>query len=68
MAAFCPEVCTDLAKEVQPSLIHRKSLSGLGERLTVLEGAEFREPESCWAVPVVCEGRIVAHLKIRSRW
>ncbi len=43
-----------------------KSLAGLGERLTVLEGAEFREPESCWAVPVVYEGRIVAHLKVAA--
>lgn len=35
-------------------------------QLSVLEGAEFREPESCWAVPLVCDGRIVAHIKASS--
>ena len=40
-----------------------KELAGL---LTILEGAEFREPESCWAVPLVLNGRIVADLKVSA--
>lgn len=43
-----------------------KRLNELPQRITVLDGAEFREPESCWAVPVAHEGRIVAHLKVSS--
>lgn len=43
-----------------------KSLSGLNAALSVLEGAEFREPEFCWAVPVVFGGRIVSHIKITA--
>lgn len=41
----------------------------LGEvalQLTVLDGAEFREPEFCWAVPVAHQGRIVGHLKVAA--
>lgn len=34
--------------------------------LTVLEGAEFRAPESCWAVPLAHRGRIVAHIKVSA--
>lgn len=41
-------------------------LPGLGAKLTVLDGAEFREPESCWAVPVAFGGRIVSHLKVAA--
>ncbi len=44
----------------------KKSLSDLGGKLTVLEGAEFREPEACWAVPVAFGGRIVSHLKVAA--
>lgn len=36
-------------------------------KLTVLEGAEFREPEFCWALPVTYKGRIVAHIKISAQ-
>ena len=41
-------------------------LKEIPPKLAVLEGAEFREPESCWAVPLAHDGRIVAHLKISS--
>ncbi len=41
-------------------------LSGLVQNISVLDGAEFREPEFCWVVPVVHQGRIVAHLKVSS--
>ncbi len=44
----------------------RESLAGLAAKLTVLEGAEFREPESCWAVPVSFGGRIVSHFKVAA--
>lgn len=43
--------------------------NGLGDfpaKLSVLAGAEFREPESCWAVPLVVDGRIVAHIRVSS--
>lgn len=43
-----------------------KRLREIPARLSVLEGAEFREPESCWAIPLAHEGRIVAHLKVSS--
>jgi hypothetical protein len=41
-------------------------LESLPKELTALEGAEFREPESCWAVPISYQGRIVGHIKISS--
>jgi hypothetical protein len=41
-------------------------LQEIPQQLTVLDGAEFREPESCWAVPVAHQGRIVGHLKVSS--
>ena len=41
-------------------------LKQLPKELVVLDGAEFREPESCWAVPVAHKGRIVGHIKISS--
>lgn len=34
--------------------------------LTVLEGAEFRAPENCWAVPLAHSGRIVAHIRVSA--
>lgn len=39
-------------------------LSGICAELDVLEGAEFRAPESCWALPLVHRGRIVSHIKV----
>ncbi|PZM86274.1 MAG: hypothetical protein DKT66_02440 [Candidatus Melainabacteria bacterium] len=44
----------------------KKGLKEMPARITVLEGAEFREPEFCWAVPLVVDGRIVSHLKVSS--
>lgn len=37
---------------------------GIISRLRVAPGAEYREPERCWVVPVVCDGMIVAHIKV----
>lgn len=47
------------------SLIEAR-LRQIPAQLSVLEGAEFREPEFCWAVPLAHEGRIVAHIKVSS--
>ncbi len=41
-------------------------LKTLPKDLAALEGAEFREPESCWAVPIAYMGRIVGHIKISA--
>jgi hypothetical protein len=42
----------------------QEELKGVVGSLTVLEGAEYREPESCWAIPLASKGRIVADLKV----
>lgn len=41
-------------------------LKKLPQQMKVLEGAEFREPEECWAIPIALEGRIVSHLKVSA--
>ncbi len=41
-----------------------KTLPSIIKSLKVLDGAEYREPESTWVVPLAYEGMIVAHLKI----
>lgn len=71
---FSPEDGSVLPKglhgfsEGTPELISNieNRLKDYPEKLVVLEGAEFREPEACWAVPLVCDGRIVAHIKVSS--
>lgn len=45
----------------------KSNLSGFPAKLSVLEGAEFREPEFCWAFPVVYKGRIVGHIKVAAQ-
>ncbi len=42
----------------------KKEIPGVLARLQVLQGAEYREPEACWAVPLAVDGKIVAHLKV----
>lgn len=42
----------------------RDELRILAKSVMVMPGAEFREPEFCWAVPLVHCGRIVADIKI----
>lgn len=34
--------------------------------LVVLDGAEFREPELCWSLPIAHQGRIVADIKVSA--
>ncbi|MFA6210493.1 MAG: hypothetical protein WCT03_12765 [Candidatus Obscuribacterales bacterium] len=41
-------------------------LKSLATELVVLDGAEFREPECCWALPIAHQGRIVAHIKVSA--
>ena len=42
----------------------KRELPGIIAKLQVLTGAEYREPEACWVVPLAVEGKIVAHLKV----
>ncbi len=44
----------------------REVMEEVLEGLTVLEGAEFREPEWCWAVPIAWEHMIIAHIKVSA--
>lgn len=46
--------------------IVEKKLKEIAVALVVLDGAEFREPECCWALPIAHQGRIVAHLKVSA--
>ncbi len=42
----------------------KKKLPSVVSELQVLPGAEYRAPESCWVIPLVFRGMIVAHIKI----
>jgi hypothetical protein len=42
----------------------KRTLPSIVSSLEVLNGAEYREPENAWVVPLAHEGMIVAHLKI----
>jgi len=42
----------------------RASLAGILKGLKVLAGAEFREPEACWVIPLAAGGMIVSQLKV----
>ena len=55
-------------REGKPEILSlvQSRLQEIPRKLTILEGAEFREPESCWAIPLACEGRIVGHLKVSA--
>lgn len=48
------------------SQLVEKQLSMIVSEVTVLDGAEFREPEFCWVVPVAHKGRIVGHLRVTA--
>jgi hypothetical protein len=47
-------------------IVVQNRLTHIPQEITVLEGAEFREPEFCWAVPLAVQGRIVGHLKVSA--
>ncbi len=42
----------------------QNSLNSLIRHITILNAAEYREPESSWAVPITYQGMIIAHIKI----
>ncbi len=42
----------------------RQQLPVIFSRLKALEGAEFREPEASWIIPLAFDGMIVAHIKV----
>ncbi len=43
-----------------------KKLEQIKAEFFVLDGAEFREPESCWAIPIAYQGRIIGHMKVSA--
>ncbi len=44
--------------------IVKKNLPQIVSKIEVLDGAEFREPEASWVIPLAVDGMIVAHLKV----
>ncbi len=42
----------------------KENLSCIVKELKILKGAEFRERENCWVIPIVYHEIIVAHLKV----
>ncbi len=52
---YLPEVSIEQIKKELPIVI---------SKLQVLNGAEYREPEACWIIPLGIDGKIVAHLKV----
>jgi len=52
--------------EVSPQVIEnvKRNLPVIVNSLEILNGAEYREPESAWCIPLAYKNMIVAHLKI----
>ncbi|WP_457567442.1 hypothetical protein [Desulfurobacterium sp.] len=42
----------------------RKELERVIREMKPLDGAEYREPERCWVVPLSLNGKIVGHVKV----
>ena len=42
----------------------RESVENALKEARVLDGAEFREPEDCWVVPVAWRGFIIFHVRV----
>ena len=53
-----PQVIEQVIKNV------KRNLPAIVNSLEILNGAEYREPESVWCVPLAYKDMIVAHLKI----
>ena len=53
---------------INPEIIEKikKELPEIVRNLEILGGAEFREPENAWVIPVAYQGLIVGHIKIFS--
>jgi hypothetical protein len=47
------------------SIVENK-LTQIKDEIFILDGAEFREPESCWAIPAAYQGRIIGHMKVSA--
>ncbi|WP_297092388.1 hypothetical protein [Thermococcus sp.] len=70
---YNPETKTPLPKglpgvylgEVDPAGVREGAEEVLRE-LHVLEGAEFREPENCWVVPVAWKSFVVLHVRVSA--
>ena len=52
--------------KVSPQVIEnvKRNLPAIVNSLEILNGAEYREPESAWCIPLAYKNMIVAHLKI----
>ncbi len=44
----------------------KSTLPKIVSKIQVLDGAEFREPENAWAIPLAYDGMIIGHLKVYS--
>jgi len=55
VSAIGVDIDPNAAREIVERAIHES---------TVLEGAEFREPEAAWVVPVAWNHLIIAHIKV----
>lgn len=53
------------SREAPPNVIKERVEDIVGE-LRVLDAAEYREPERCWAVPLAWGPYLVAHVKVSS--
>ncbi len=53
------------SREADPSVIRGRAEEIVGE-LRVLDAAEYREPERCWAVPLAWGPYLVAHVRVSS--
>jgi hypothetical protein len=44
----------------------QNKLEKIKSEIFALDGAEFREPESCWAIPIAYQSRIIGHMKVSA--
>ncbi len=52
-------------EQVKPDINHIKEvMEGVLRGAQAVEAAEFREPESCWAVPIAWKNLIIAYVKV----
>ena len=51
------------SSNIDPASLKQKASEIIANSI-ILDGAEFREPERCWVVPLSYEGKIIAHIKV----
>ncbi|OMH40005.1 hypothetical protein [Desulfurobacterium indicum] len=69
---FDPATGTELPKgyhsisfqTIVPMSNVKQLLTDIVKNLEILDGAEFREPESCWVIPVAYKGKIITEFKV----